>query len=67
MEDEGSGRIVWGGSDPEFFKPPMHYVDIVRKGHFEVGESTTICLSKYKITMLHLKFYSFKSCRVIER
>ncbi len=34
--DGGTGRIVWGGSDPLFYEAPMHYVDIVKKGHFEV-------------------------------
>jgi hypothetical protein len=33
----GVGRIVWGGSDERFFVPPLLYLKLVKRGHFEVS------------------------------
>ena len=35
-EGSGGGRLVWGGSDPAYFLPPMHYINIILEGHFQV-------------------------------
>ncbi len=36
VEGEPVGRVFWGGSDRDFYLPPMTYVDIKKKGYFNV-------------------------------
>ena len=35
--DKSQGRVFWGGSDRDYYEPPMTYVNVLSKGYFNVS------------------------------